>query len=247
MSDEDDDSIECANHGKAPATYLCAHLADDPVQRWHGASPTPDNAWPDAWCDRCDAVFLRDGAWTDGNSRTLDIKVFCSRCYEHAKGRSVSRLRGASLASWDDLVETCRIELQAKQDALAERFELWRHARWDWHQDRAEIVFSNDGAPAVVATVAFVGSLSKRSGTWLWSWANDSLTPAVVGAMARVRDYGEALDRPHLAVHLWPADEHDGWAMTAVAAHLLEAAGAYRTASDNGFTYMLLGDVRHAR
>ena len=247
MSDEDDDSIACANHGKARATYVCAHLADDPVQRWHGASPTPDNAWPDAWCDRCNAVFLRDGAWTDGNSGTLDIKVFCSRCYELAKGRSVSRLRGASLASWNDLVETCRIELQAKQDALAERFELWRHARWDWNQDRAEIVFSNDGVPAVVATVAFVGSLSTRSGTWLWSWANDSLTPAVVGAMARVRDYGEALDRPHLAVPLWPADEHDGWAMTAVAAHLLEAAGAYRTPGDNGFTYMLLGDVRRAR
>ena len=242
----DDDSITCDSHGKAPATYLCGHLADDPVQRWHGAHRTPDNAWPDSWCDRCNAAYLRDGEWTDENSQGLNLKIFCSRCYEQAKGKSVGRLRGASLTSWNDLVETCRTELQTKQDTLAERFELWRHTRWDWNQDRAEIVFSNDGVPAVVAAVAFVGSVSARGGTWLWSWANDSLSPAAVGAMARVRDYGEALDRPHLAVPLWPADEHDGWAMTAVAAHLLEADGAYRTPGDNGFTYMLLSNVRHA-
>jgi len=49
-----------------------------------------------------------------------------------------------------------------------------------------------------------------------------------------------------LAAPLCPADEHDGWGMTAVAAHLLEADGAYRTPGDNGFTYMLLSNVRHA-
>ena len=245
MSD-DDDSIDCGSHGKATATYVCGHLAADPVQRWHGDQPTAARPWPDAWCDRCTGASLREGEWNDASSADLDIQLLCHHCYETAKGHSVGRLRGASLASWNDLLETCTCELRAKQDALAQRFDLWRHERWDWDQDRAEIVFSNDGAPAVVATISFVGSLSTRAGTWLWSWANDSLAAEVVGKMAQVQDYGEALDRPHLAVPLWPADERDGWAMTAVAAHLLDADGAYRTPSDSGFLYMLLSDVRHA-
>ncbi len=175
-----------------------------------------------------------------------DLKIFCHHCYEHAKGRSVGRLTGASLESWRDFVETCTTDLRLKMDRLDEAFDIARHARWDWNQDRAEIVFSNDGVPAVVATVAFVGTLSREAKTWMWSWANASLTPAVAGQMARVRDYGEALNRPHLAVPIWAADETDGWEMTAVAAHLPEAAGAYRTPSDNGFTYMVLSDVRAA-
>ena len=161
MSDDaDDDSVTCESHGRSPATYMCGHLAENPVQRWHGNVRTPDNAWPDAWCDRCNAAFLRDGEWTDENSQGLNLKIFCCGCYEHAKGRSVTRLRGASLESWNDLVATCRIELQAKQDVLDDQFDIGHHARWDWNQDRAEIVFSNDGVPAVIASVAFVGSVS---------------------------------------------------------------------------------------
>jgi hypothetical protein len=242
----DDDSIRCGTHGNRRATYLCGHLAADPVQRWHGAHASTDNPWPDSWCDGCNAAFLRDGAWNDENSAGLDLKILCSGCYEHAKGRSVGRLRGASLANWNAFLDDCRAALTRKQDALEKRFQLWRHKRWDWDQDRAEIVFSNDGVPAVVATIAFVGSLSTRSNTWMWSWANESLAPAVVGEMARVRDDGEALDRPHLCVPTWPADEHDGWAMAAVAVHLLEADGAYRTPTDHGFLHMVLKDVRAA-
>ena len=246
MSD-DDDSISCASHGKATVTYVCGHLAEDPVQRWHGAHPTADNRWPDAWCDRCNETWLRDGEWTDSNSGSLDLKLLCHHCYENAKGDSVGRLRGASLASWEDLLQSCRVELAVKQDALGERFDLWRYARWDWDQDRAEIVFSNEGMGAVVAKIAFVGSLSTRSDTWLWSWANDSLSAAIVGDMAKVRDYGEALNRPHLEVAKWPAEQTDGWGVTAIAAHLLNAEGAYRTPTDNGFIYMLLSDVRRAQ
>ena len=242
----DDDSISCDAHGTARATFLCGHLAEDPVQRWHGEPASADHQWPDAWCDRCNETWLRDGAWNDSNSGALQLKIFCHHCYEHAKGRNVGRLSGASQESWRDFVETCTVDLQRKMDRLDERFAIAHHARWDWNQDRAEIVFSNDGVPAVVATIAFVGTLSRRANTWMWSWMNTSLTPAVVGGMARVRDYGEALNRPHLNVPIWPADETDGWEMTAVAAHLLDAEGAYRTPDDRGFTYMILSNVRAA-
>ncbi|HEY9025605.1 MAG TPA: hypothetical protein VIP05_14985 [Burkholderiaceae bacterium] len=64
--------------------------------------------------------------------------------------------------------------------------------------------------------------------------------------MARARDDGEALNRPHLSVPIWPAEERDGWTMAAVAAHLLEADGAYRPPMDSGFLHMVLMNVRAA-
>jgi len=241
----DDDTVTCATHGDSAATFICGHLAADPVQRWHGNPASVDNLWPDAWCDRCNEAFLREGEWNEANSSGLGLKILCSGCYDEAKGRSVTRLRGASLENWQDFIDSCAAELRVKQDRLGDVFDIPHHDRWHWSQERAEIVFSNDGVPVVTATITFVGSLSTRSNTWLWSWANQSLEPAVVGNMARVRDVGEALNRPHLEVPTWDADESDGWAMTAIAAHLLDAEGAYRTGKDNGFTYMVLSNVRH--
>lgn len=242
----DDDTVTCETHGSSAPTFVCGHLHRDPVQRWHGDAATAEHRWPDAWCDRCNEAWLRHGEWNDENSGVADLKILCRGCYDDAKGRSVDRLQGRSLESWQDFVEGCRADLQRKQDALAANFDVWKHERWDWNQASGEIVFSNGGVPAVIATIAFVGSLSTRSNTWLWSWANDSLDPAVVGRMASVRDVGEALNRPRLSVPKWPADEHDGWDMTAVAAHVLEADGAYRTPTGSGFLYMTLSDVRHA-
>ena len=33
-SDEDYDSVYCATHGQAHTTYVCGHLAAQPVQQW---------------------------------------------------------------------------------------------------------------------------------------------------------------------------------------------------------------------
>ena len=59
-----------------------------------------------------------------------------------------------------------------------------------------------------------------------------------------MRKFGETERLANLTVPLWPADEVDGWEMTAVAAKVVGAQGAYRTPKDNGFTFMLLMDVR---
>jgi hypothetical protein len=241
---DDDERVQCADHGQGRATYVCRHLAADPVQPWFGEPASAERPWPDAWCTACNAAFEAEGEWNERNESAIEISVLCHRCYEDARGRSVGRLTGDALDAWQAYVaESCTL-LEATQSRLRADFDIDRHPRWDWSQETAELVFSTEGAPVVVADIRFVGSVSTVSHTWLWSWANPHLHDKVCDRMSEVRELGEARDFPHLATAKWPATEEDGWHMAAIAARVLGARGVYRTPGETGYTFLVILDAR---
>jgi len=144
------------------------------------------------------------------------------------------------------LVASATDYLRKCQDELSSEFNLWKLPRYDWSQDTRQLVFSEAGQPRVIADVQFVGSISTRSDTWLWSWANDSVDGPLTVAASEVRRYGEEHGLEPLTARTWHAHEADGWEMTSVTALLNSAKGAYRTPKEAGFTYMVLTDVRWA-
>ena len=143
-----------------------------------------------------------------------------------------------------DLVTRAHEYLTARQDELREHYGLSTWPRWDWDQDSGELVFSDNGVPRVVAKIQFVGTISTETGTWLWSWANRSVERHLVKDVREVRKFGEAHGIPQLTTDKWDADETDGWEMTSIAAYVLQAKGAYRTPRENGFTYLLINEIR---
>jgi len=56
--------------------------------------------------------------------------------------------------------------------------------------------------------------------------------------MDKVREFGEANGYGKLTTPFLDADEYTGWEMTAVAEHVLNALGAYRFPTDDGFCYL---------
>ena len=73
--------MRCRGHGPSFPTYVCTHLAQGTDQGFHVADD-PGNPRPDAWCDRCDAVRLREGGWTDASEAVADITLACGGCYD---------------------------------------------------------------------------------------------------------------------------------------------------------------------
>ena len=144
---------------------------------------------------------------------------------------------------WFAFVTEANNYLSERQDALMKQYKLGEHKRFDWDQDTGSLVFSNDGVKAVIAKVQFVGSISTKSDTWLWSWANNTILENVKDQMHIIKEYGDHNGYEALAIDKWEGDEVDGWEMTSITAKLLNAKGAYRTESDNGFTYMIITDI----
>lgn len=112
-------------------------------------------------------------------------------------------------------------------------------ARYEYDLFRNEIWWSNPDDPKVRAKVTIVGSISTKSDTWLWSWANPHFKDVEIGSIHAVRDFGEREGISKLIEEKWEADEVDGWEMTAVSARLLEAQGAYKSPNDNGALFLL--------
>jgi hypothetical protein len=145
---------------------------------------------------------------------------------------------------WSALLDKSRAYLQATQAKLERDYRLGEHARWDIDQRTGQIVFSNNGVPAVVANIQFVGSYSTAAKTWLWAWANSSVEPTLVDQMQHVREYGQQHHFAPLVEAKWDGVESDGWDMAAVANFLLRADGVYRPPSGSVIAFVLLTNVR---
>ncbi len=236
--------VTCDTHGEANATFVCRHLISRPKQRWICDYPSKRNHWPDAWCVDCNRRHKKNGKWTKGIGS--EIKVLCHHCYEDRRSIGSTYLDAKTRTAWRRYVAECRKALHGKQHALEKDFALGKHKRWDWNQDTGQIVFSNDGVPAVTARVHFIGSVSTAGGTWLWSWANPSHDRKVRDASKKIRAFGEKHGFQRLTIPKWKGDEVDGWDMAAIGAAILKADGVYRTPGQNGFLFMAMVKTRQA-
>ncbi|GAA5218506.1 DUF6882 domain-containing protein [Corallincola platygyrae] len=241
MSDEQN-KMECSTHGKNSTTFICHHLSEGENLGFHmGFDPDdPDALYPDAWCDKCDEVLEKEGEWNDVSEAFANIKMVCSGCYQEIRERNWSQDNEALT----DLIVSSFEYLQEVQESFMKTYGIGNYERWDWYQETGKLVFSQDGEPVVECDVDFVGTVSTRSDTWMWAWANDSLTDVIKTRSKSVRELGEESNYLKLACALWPADEVDGWEMAGIMAKLTNAIGAYRTPGENGFSYMVVSKAR---
>jgi uncharacterized membrane protein len=149
MSDEDR-NIDCPEHGSAAATLVCQHLAEGQGLGFHvGPDPdAPDALWPDAWCGACEEVLSEEGEWNDAAVAYADFRLFCSGCYQRVRLANWPRHD----AAFAELVETSMAYLHARQNELEVHYRLGNYPRYDWHQDPAELVFSDQGSPRLLRT-----------------------------------------------------------------------------------------------
>jgi hypothetical protein len=156
----------------------------------------------------------------------------------------VASVAVASESKWDQLVRLSNEYTEAQQKKLEDEYNFSHHERWDLNQETGELVFSNKGIPAVIAKFQFVGSFSETSKTWLWSWGNSSILPALSQKIEMIKQYGEKNDFLKLTERKWSADQGDGWEMAAITNYLLNAKGIYRPPFKQGATFIVITEIK---
>ncbi|MCG8315482.1 MAG: hypothetical protein MI976_19920 [Pseudomonadales bacterium] len=241
MSDERD-KVECSTHGKTSATFICHHLSEGENLGFHmGFDPDDgDDLYPDAWCDKCDQVLEKEGEWNDASAAFANIKLVCSGCYQEIREKNWTQ----DIKAFTDLIASSFEYLQKVQESFMETYKVGEHERWDWYQETGKLIFSHEGEPVVECDIDFVGTISTQSNTWMWAWANDSLTDIIKNKSRCVREIGDENNYLKLACALWLANEVDGWEMTSIMAQATNAIGAYRTPDEHGFAYMVVSRAK---
>jgi hypothetical protein len=136
-------------------------------------------------------------------------------------------------------MEGLRLQTQAHQGTWG----FGKSERWDFSQDNGELVFTF--TDMVVRTPAqIIGSFDSQEGSWMWAWANSSLTDSLKQDSVRVREYGEQHHIRRLTTGTWAAEEADGWRMAALANRLCESNGVYRGPAGTAFVFFTFGQVQ---
>jgi hypothetical protein len=134
--------------------------------------------------------------------------------------------------------------------ALVEARNRDWHSRFGLHTqpyrfdlETATLTFDR-GSDLVVADLTVIGTTSRSEGTFLWSWANDSLPAMAASLTTRVRAFGEDNDLPLLTRPEWPAARPEGLEMLAISARILDAAGCFVHESGDVTYYFALFHLR---
>ena len=185
------------------------------------------------------------------NGKRLPGAVFSSTLFAAvAGGRVVSffkRLFGKSEdgnnpADFDAFVDGALEGLQIQTAACQGTWGLGSEEDWSFDQEDGRLVLTF--SDKIVTTPAqIIGSFDGDSKTWLWAWANSSIEPALARDAEKVRAYGERHGVKRLVDRKWPADEVDGWRMTALANRICNSGGAYRGAAGSAYVYFTFGKL----
>ena len=131
-----------------------------------------------------------------------------------------------------------------RQDALRTKFGLASMPHAHLNEATGQLIFSDQSqTPRVLANVQVVGSVSTGDRTWLWSWANPEVDASLYKDILEVQMLGETRGIEQLSTPFWEGDAVDGWEMTSIVTYVLQAAGAYRASSSQGFTYLVMTSV----
>lgn len=136
---------------------------------------------------------------------------------------------------FEDFVHRLFHELMEKNDLFVDRYG--KHARWDWDDISSTLTFTDAETPTVRINVSVVGTVQGDS--WEWAWANRNIQFHEKIDIEKIREFGEANGFEKLTSAFLEADEYTGWEMTAVAASVLEAPGAYSFPTENGRCYLI--------
>jgi hypothetical protein len=83
------DILKCASHGEPEEVFICAHLVGETSGLgFHREDPSPENSFPDAWCDKCEVVRAAQNGWNEQSELFMDIQLVCEICYERARIRN---------------------------------------------------------------------------------------------------------------------------------------------------------------
>ena len=87
MSDDRPLTIDCGMHGVRTAAVVCGHMVGSKQASVGFIENSSDLQDLQAWCAKCEAMFLREGDKTEAFRKFNRMAIVCVVCYQDLKAR----------------------------------------------------------------------------------------------------------------------------------------------------------------
>lgn len=161
----------------------------------------------------------------------------------NSTGARSSAVQPAISDTLKGVLEAALNELEAKTSGHDALWHIRQAKQWSVDQGAGTIQFQFADGRTATAPAQFIGSINTKDGTWLWAWENPSITEPLRQHALAVRAYGKEHGHELLTTRKFPCDEELAWRLTALAAKLNNAQGAYRAPAGTALLFLTFGKV----
>lgn len=141
---------------------------------------------------------------------------------------------------FEKFLDICYGELENKQELLFSQYNLGEYDEYWYDQATESIQFKEAGKVRLVFTIVPIGSWSGKSNTWMWAWANQSITDELRSQSAKIKDLANYTGYDIFVQEGFNADEVMAHELTSMAVHYLNALGMYIVPSDTLKSFLAL-------
>lgn len=144
--------------------------------------------------------------------------------------------------NYNEFVTVCFNELKIKQEQLTKKYDLNSYPNWFYDQASGLLTFSNKERELNFRYYE-VGTYSKVSKTWKWSWDNEHTLKKVKHEIETVKQFGLDKGFDKLTRGLFDSSEQEGWDFTSITTKLLNGIGSYRPATEKHLIFLVLYEL----
>jgi hypothetical protein len=130
-------------------------------------------------------------------------------------------------------------EFNEIQGEFRNKFKVEDYSNWYYDQVTELLTLSNEGREVNFKYIP-IGTYSRETKTWLWSWNNDESIERSKDETLKIRELGEKQDYHKLKEGYFESDEYDGWELVAISNKILNGIGGYKLQIDQVEKYMVI-------
>ncbi len=142
----------------------------------------------------------------------------------------------------DYAAQACQ-DLQNHQNAFLGKYGVNDYKHWFYNQSGEYFRLYNNEEEEIYFKYLPVGSFSRKSNTWMWSWANQHSYHPGRFRILEIKNFGLEHGYKELTEEAIKGDEYTGWELTSIAFQLLGGTGTYRVVVDELEIYFLFIEV----
>lgn len=156
-----------------------------------------------------------------------------------ATGIAIERTDATALTPEQQFLAQALAQLQAQTASHSANWGLGSETQWNLDMAAGTLRFTFADGRVLLAPVQVVGTYNTKDSSFLWGWDHPSVPLPLRRAAQRVLDYGTAHGIGGFTTRSLECTQDQAWELTAAAAQLDGAAGAYRGDANGTWVYMV--------
>lgn len=145
---------------------------------------------------------------------------------------------------YQEFENDCLAELAAKQGRIADILLL--DANVD--AERARVQFVDRDEVFAEADIILVGSWGHKSSSWMWGWANSSMSAPLRAASSNLKELASTTGRAEFSTeHSFPATDREARAFAAIACRQFGGDGVYTTMANDSVWFFVIRNPRRCK